>query len=69
MMKEAVRALDSGILPEIGLIAFFVAFVLIVIRVMLMKKSEREDAKQIPLDDATEIFPNLDPDTDHEGHA
>ncbi|HMB90476.1 MAG TPA: cbb3-type cytochrome c oxidase subunit 3 [Rhodothermales bacterium] len=67
MMKEAVRALDSGILPEIGLIAFFVAFVLIVIRVMLMKKSERDDAKQIPLDDATEIIPK--PDTDHEGYA
>jgi cbb3-type cytochrome oxidase subunit 3 len=66
MMKEAVRALDSGILPEIGLIAFFVAFVLIVSRVLLMKKSEREEAKQIPLDDATEI---IQPDPDHEGYA
>ena len=66
MMKEAVRALENGMLPEIGLIAFFVAFVLIVIRVLMMKKSERDDAKQMPLDDATEI---IQPDTHHEGYA
>ncbi len=57
MLKEVVRTLDSGILPLIGLIAFFVAFLLIVIRVMLMRKSKREEMKHQPLDDPTEITP------------
>lgn len=51
MMKEVVRALESGILPEIGLLAFFIAFVLIVVRVMTMKKTERDTLKNLPLDD------------------
>ena len=57
MMKETLRGIDPGILPIIGLIAFIVAFVLIIIRVMTMKKAEREEAKNLPLDDADEITP------------
>ena len=57
MMKDVFRDLDAGIWPIIGLLAFLVAFLLILARVLLMKKSEREEAKQIPLDDATEITP------------
>ena len=51
MIKDALRALETGPLAEIGLIAFFVAFVLIMIRVMTMSKAKREHAKQIPLED------------------
>lgn len=50
MFKEVLRDIDTGILGIIGLIAFFVAFLLIVVRVMTMKKSDREKAKNIPLD-------------------
>ena len=49
MFKEVLRSVDTGVLGIIGLVAFFVAFLLIVVRVMTMKRSEREDAKQIPL--------------------
>ena len=52
-----LRSIDPGIWPVIGLIAFVVAFVLIVIRVMTMKKAERDEAKNLPLDDADEITP------------
>jgi cbb3-type cytochrome oxidase subunit 3 len=72
MMKDVVRSLESGILPEIGLIAFVVAFVLIVIYALTMKKQRREDAKQIPLQDDEIVTPPSDdadpdrkPDTDH----
>ena len=55
MYKEVIRALDSGILPIIGLIAFAVAFIAIVIWAMTMKKEDREAAKQQPLQDADKL--------------
>ncbi len=57
MFKDVVRALDSGLLPEIGLLAFLFAFVLIVVRVLLMRKSRRNEMKQLPLDDPAELTP------------
>ncbi len=47
--------MESGILPEIGLIAFLVAFTLIVIWALTMKKNQRETAKNMPLDDPDRI--------------
>ncbi len=55
MMKELVQSMETGLLAEIGLLAFMFAFVLIVIRAMTMKKGEREDAKHMPLNDPREI--------------
>ena len=51
MMKEVVRALDPGILPQIGLIAFVVAFVLVVIYAVTMGRSQRAAMKHLPLED------------------
>jgi hypothetical protein len=56
MLKEVIRSIDSGIFPIIGLIAFIVAFVAILIRVMTMKKEDREAAKQQPLKEADELL-------------
>jgi cbb3-type cytochrome oxidase subunit 3 len=56
MMKEVLRALETGILAQIGLIAFLVAFVLILIYVFTLPRRKREHSKQIPLDDG-EIDP------------
>ena len=58
-MKEIVRALETGHLAEIGVIAFVVAFTLILVRTFLMSKKERDDAKQMPLDDEEEERPFL----------
>lgn len=55
MMKEVVRAMDTGILAVIGLVAFLVAFGLILVRVAVMKKSTRDEAKHLPLSDEQEI--------------
>jgi len=54
-MKEAIRALETGDLAQVGLIAFFAAFVLIVAYTFTLSKKRREDAKHLPFDDAEEI--------------
>jgi hypothetical protein len=55
MLKEVIRSIDSGILPIIGLIAFVVAFAAILLRVLTMRKEEREAAKQQPLQEANDL--------------
>jgi cbb3-type cytochrome oxidase subunit 3 len=51
MMKEVIRAFETGIIPEIGLLAFFLAFVLIVVRAFMLKRGQRDEYKNMPLDD------------------
>ena len=58
MFKEVVRALDSGVFPIIGLIAFAVAFTVIVIWALTMKKEDRDAAKNQPLHDADQALRN-----------
>lgn len=62
MMKEVVRAMDTGLLALVGLVAFLVAFTLILVRVAVMKKSEREAAKNLPLHDEEEFRPSSNHD-------
>lgn len=50
-MKELVRALETGSLAQIGLIAFVVAFLLVVAYAVTRSKGQREDAKHLPLED------------------
>lgn len=56
MFKDVIRAVDPGILPQIGLIAFIVAFCLIVLYTFTRSKSQRETYKNMPLDDDSQIF-------------
>lgn len=56
MMKEVIRSLETGALAEIGLLAFVLAFVLVLVRVFLMPQREREAAKNLPLNDTDEFF-------------
>ncbi|NQV72959.1 hypothetical protein HQ496_07540 [bacterium] len=56
MIKEVVRAMETGSLAYIGLFAFIFAFVLVIARVMIMKKKEREEIKNLPLDEPTEFY-------------
>lgn len=56
MWKDVFRSLDTGVLAEIGLIAFIVTFVLILIRVFTLSKKERDHAKNIPLDEPKEHY-------------
>lgn len=56
MFKDVIRAVDPGILPQIGLIAFIVAFVLIVLYTFTRSKAQRDTYKNMPLDDDSQIF-------------
>ena len=57
MWKETVRALQTGALAEIAVVAFVVAFLCVVAYAFTLKKSTREEIKRQPLDDAPEFFP------------
>jgi cbb3-type cytochrome oxidase subunit 3 len=50
-MKELVRALETGSMAQIGLLAFFVAFLFIIAYAVTRSKAQREDAKNLPLED------------------
>lgn len=56
MMKEVVRALQTGALAEVALVAFAVAFLMVVIYTFTLSKKHRDHAKSLPLDDATPIL-------------
>jgi len=58
MFREVVQAMDTGVLGQIGLFAFILAFVLISVRVALLSKKEREEAKRLPLEEPPEFDPN-----------
>jgi len=68
MFKEVVRSMETGLLGYVGLFAFLFAFVLIVIRVALMKRSDRQTLKNMPLDDDTEFHAGEAPDERSESH-
>lgn len=60
MFKDVVRSLDLQMLPEIGLLAFFLAFVLILTRVVLLRREECDAAKHLPFDDEPFVLPHGD---------
>ena len=51
MFKEAVRALDTGALPQIGLVAFVVAFVCVVVYAFTLSAARRRTLATLPFDD------------------
>ena len=56
MMKDVFRALETGVLAEIGLVIFVLVFVAILIRVFTMSKKARDHGKNIPLDEPKETY-------------
>ena len=60
MWRDTVQALETGALAEIGVIAFFVAFLLIVAYAFTLSKKKREEFKNLPLED--ELPAPSDPD-------
>ena len=57
MWKETVRALQTGALAEVAVVAFMVAFALVVAYAFTMSKRQRDELKQQPLNDAPEFYP------------
>lgn len=50
MWKETVRSLQTGAFAEIAVVAFVVAFLLVVAYAFTLTKSQRHDFKNLPLD-------------------
>lgn len=50
MMRDVVHALETGQLAQVGLVAFFVAFVLVLIYAFTLSRPTRETLKHQPLD-------------------
>lgn len=63
MWKDAVHRLETGALAEIAVVAFVLAFVLVVAYALTLSKRTRTHIKNLPLDDAPEAFRH--PDDDH----
>ena len=61
-MKETVRALQTGAMAEIAVVAFVVAFVLVCAYAFTLSKRAREHAKNLPLDDAAPAPPEASGD-------
>jgi hypothetical protein len=55
MWKDAVRALETGSLAEIATVAFFIAFVFILLYAFTLPREDCDDALHMPLDDAERI--------------
>jgi cbb3-type cytochrome oxidase subunit 3 len=55
MIRDLLGTMDTGILAQIGLVAFMVAFAAILVYVFTLRKEDREAAKRLPLDDSDEI--------------
>ncbi len=55
MMRDVVHALETGHLAQIGLVAFFVAFVLVIVYAFTLSRSKREDLKNQPLDNLPRV--------------
>lgn len=52
MFKELAQSIEGvTFLAEIGLVLFIAAFVIVITRAFLMRKSERDYAKSLPLED------------------
>ncbi|MEM1054830.1 MAG: hypothetical protein AAGI52_04840 [Bacteroidota bacterium] len=51
-MKETVRALETGAMAEIAIVAFVIAFVAVCAYAFTLSKRQRTDAKNLPLEDA-----------------
>ncbi len=53
MFKDIARSIDLGALPQIGLVAFVVAFLAIAAYAFWMPRADRRTYAALPLDDDT----------------
>ena len=69
MYKEVVRALETGILPQIGLIAFVVAFACVVVYAFTLSAARRRAFAALPFDDGVPVAPGASNGHAENGHA
>ena len=55
MIRDLLSSIDTGVLALVGLFAFIIAFAAILVYVFTLRRSVRDAAKQMPLDEGEEI--------------
>jgi len=55
MIRDLLATIDTGVLAQVGLFAFMIAFATILVYTFTLRKEDREAAKHLPLDDSDEI--------------
>ena len=55
MKRDVMQAAGLETFAEIGILIFFVTFIIVALRTLLSRKSKFEDARQLPLDEGTEV--------------
>lgn len=58
MIRNLLGGIDTGVLAQVGLLAFVVAFLAVLVYALTMRKSDRNDAKNLPLSDGSPATPN-----------
>ena len=56
MVRDILGGIDTGILAQVGLLAFFVAFLCILIYAFTLSRAARDHAKSLPLADSTKTI-------------
>lgn len=57
MYKDVIRSLDLGMLPQIGLLAFVLAFAAILIYAFTLSRAKVSELSDLPFDDAAPLPP------------
>lgn len=55
MIRDLLGTIDTGILAQVGLVAFMVAFGAVLAYTFTLRKEDRDAAKQLPLHDDDEL--------------
>jgi cbb3-type cytochrome oxidase subunit 3 len=58
MIRTILGAIETGFMAQVGLLAFVLAFIAILIYAFTLRKSERIDAKNLPLSDGIPVNHN-----------
>ena len=58
MIRSILGAIETGVMAQVGLLSFVIAFVAILIYAFTLRKSDRTDAKNLPLSDGSPVNQN-----------
>lgn len=58
MYKEVLRSLDVGMLPQIGLVAFVVVFLAILVYTFTLSRADVAERSDLPFDEAVPVKPS-----------
>lgn len=58
MYKDVLRTIDLGVLPQIGLVAFVVVFLVILVYTFTLSRADVAERSDLPFDEAVPVKPS-----------